>query len=76
MPTIDRSRLIPGIKLMVRMLWRSLPGDKPALRDVYDRIFSFCGCPFLAIIFLRFSALAKMARRTSWWLSFIFGVTP
>ena len=23
---------------------------------------------FLAIVFLRFSALAKMARRTSWWL--------
>ena len=48
MPTIDRSRLIPGIELMVRMLWRSLPGYKTALRNVRDRSFRSGGCPFFS----------------------------
>ena len=46
--------------------WYHIEFDE--LKDVYDRIFSFCDCPFLAIVFLRFSALAGMAGRTSWWL--------
>ena len=68
MPTIDRSRLIRPIKRMLLIGRHTLAKNGAALRDVYDRIFSFCGCHFLAIVFLRFSALAKMARRTSWWL--------
>ena len=60
--------LIRPIKRMLLIVRHTLAKNGAALRDVYDRIFSFCDCPFLAIVFLRFSALDGMAGRTSWWL--------
>ena len=52
---------------MVRMLWRPFPCYKASFRNVRDRSFKSGGFPFVSRYF-RFSALAGIARRTSWWL--------
>ena len=58
--------LIRPIKRMLLIGRHTLAKNGTAFRDVYDRISSFCGCPFFFIGFLRFSALGRLPRRTSW----------